>query len=110
METAEKDYEKLARTYVLARGGDPEKLETVLGGEQIPAWQMEAIDDDNECVETTRETLDDFREASKQWQEPGQLQEVNGGLYWERCQASKGERRCELCVVDCGDFRLCYQV
>jgi hypothetical protein len=104
------DYERLARTVLFARGDDPDKMETILGGDQIPAWEMEAIDEDNKLVDATADTLDNFRTASKNWREPGRLQEVNGGLYWERCQATKGQPRCELCVVDCGDFRLCYQV
>ncbi len=111
----EQDYEKLARTVILARGNDPEKMETVLvpgggGTTQIPAWEFESIDDDNNCVSTTLNTLDDFRTNRTKWSEPGIMQEVNGGLYWEECQAARGQRRCELCVVDCGEFRLFYQV
>lgn len=103
------DYERLARTVCLARGEDPDEPQRALNGE-LPRWEMEAIDGDNECVMTTRETLDDFRCHSRQWHEPGTCQEVDGGLYWQRCQAMKGQPRCELCIVDCGDFRLIYQV
>jgi hypothetical protein len=103
------DYERLARTVCLARGDDPDAPEKTMTGE-IPRWELEAIDEDNSCVSATRETLDDFRRNSREWQEPGVCQEINGGLYWERCQALRGQPRYELCIVDCGDFRLIYQV
>lgn len=107
MSPTEQDYEKLARTVVLARGGDPDAIVAVF---DLPAWECESLDDDNDCVSTTRDTLDDFRRNSRDWREPGSMCEVNSGLYWKRCQAMKGQPRCELCVVDCGEFRLCYQV
>lgn len=110
MNPTKKDYEKLARTVILARGDDPNTMERIIGGKQIPAWEFESIDEDNECVSTTRETLDDFRAASPNWSEPGTRQEIEDGLYWNRCQPIKGQPRCELCVVDCGEFRLIYQV
>lgn len=103
------DYEKLARTVCLARGEDPDEPETTMTG-TIPNWECEAIDEENDLVTATLETLDDFRRNSREWREPGTCREVNGGLYWERCQAIKGQPRCELCVVDCGDFRLVYQI
>ncbi len=109
MKPTKQHYELLARTVCLSRGDDPDKMEEIIGG-SIPAWEFEAIDEDNDCVSTTRDTLDDFRSASPKWNESGKRQEINGGLYWEECQAEKGQRRCELCVVDCGDFRLIYQV
>ena len=109
MSPTEADYEKLARTLCEARGDDPEAPKTILGGETIPAWQMEAIDQDSELVTTTPETLDDFRRNSRDWREPGRCQEIAGGLYWDRCQATKGQPRCELCIVDCGEFRLVFQ-
>ena len=97
MNPTDANYETLARTLCLARGTDPEE------------WEDEGIDEDETCVDTTRDTLDDFRHNSKRWREPGRREEVNGGLYWSQCQAMKGQRRCELCVVDCGDFRLIFQ-
>lgn len=109
MNATTQDYERLARTIITARGDDPDAMETIIGGKQIPAWEFESIDENNACVSTTRDTLEDFRSASPSWSEPGRKQEVDGGLYWEKCQAIKGQRRCELCVVDCGEFRLCYQ-
>lgn len=102
------DYEKLARILCVAQGNDPDAITKIINGE-CPEWEMHAIDADNDCVTTTRETLDDFRRASEDWREPGKCEEVNGGLYWAKCQATKGQRRCELCVVDCGDFRLVFQ-
>lgn len=104
------DYEKLARTYLLAADRDPDTMETILGGKEIPAWEYEGIDEDNELVSTTHDTLDDFRRNSGDWRECSPLIEQDGGLYWESCQATKGQQRTELCVIDCGEFRLCYQV
>lgn len=98
MNPTDRDYEKLARTYCLASGVDPDE------------WEDQGIDQDETCVSTTRDTLDDFRRNSQDWREPGHMEEVEGGLYWEKCQALKGQPRCEVCVVDCGEFRLCYQV
>ena len=97
MNPTQADYEKLARTLLMAQDRDDDE------------WEELGFDDGESCVTTTRETLDDFRTAAKQWHEPCRCQEVNGGLYWERCQAIKGQPRRELCIVDCGDFRLIYQ-
>ena len=102
------EYEKLARTLCMARGDDPDAMFKVIGGE-CPEWEMCAIDEDSDCVSTTRDTLDDFRRNSKKWREPGTCEEINSGLYWAECQATKGQRRCELCIVDCGEFRLMFQ-
>lgn len=113
MNATAQDYEKLARTTLIARSDDPDETEIIIINGQttrMPAWEFESLDADNDCVSATRDTLDDFREARRHWSEPGTMQEINGGLYWEECQAAKGQRRSELCVVDCGDFRLCYQV
>ncbi len=105
MNPTEANYETLARTLCVAQGDDPDAMTR---GE-CPEWELHAIDADNDCVSTTRDTLDDFRRNSKSWRQPGRCEEVNGGLYWATCQAIKGQRRCELCVVDCGDFRLVFQ-
>ena len=102
------DYERLGRTLCLARGEDPDGRMGIMGG-ACANWEAEGIDDDNDCVSEPRESLDDFRRNSQNWREPGQRREVNGGLYWEKCQAVKGQPRCELCIVDCGDFRLIFQ-
>ncbi len=98
------DYEKLARTLCLARGDDPDAMTG-----EIPQWEFESIDEDNVCVTQTLETLDDFRRNSPAWREPGTREEIDGGLYWEKCQAMQGQTRCELCIVDCEEFRLAFQ-
>ena len=108
MNPTEADYEKLARTLCEARGEDPDSTFSTLAGD-VPLWTSEAIDEDNDLVIATRDTLDDFQANSPNWSEPGIMQEVAGGLYWERCRASKGQDRCELCIVDCGEFRLTFQ-
>ena len=108
MHPTDADYEKLARTVCLAQDDDPDTICTTLAGE-CAEWELLTIGEGNDCVSTTRDTLDDFRRNSQHWREPGRMEEVNGGLYWAECQASKGHRRCELCVIDCGEFRLIYQ-
>ena len=94
------DYERLARAYLQTTGQDPEE------------WEWESIDDDNSLVSTTRETLEDFKKNRLGWNEPGKMEQIANvaGLYWPRCQAVKGQPRCELTVVDCGDFTLIHQL
>ena len=108
MEPTAAQYKKLARILCTARGVDPDRQRN-FGGNIMPEWETLGIDEDETCADTTRETLDDFRRASKDWREPGRMQEVDGGLYWAECQAEAGQRRCELCVIDCGEYRLFYQ-
>ena len=103
------DYELLARTVLLGRGEDPDKIETMMRGEKLWAWETLGINEDNGCVIQTNDTLDDFRTGSPNWNEPGTMREINGGLNRRRCQGRKGDWHCELTVVDCGDFRLCYR-
>lgn len=102
------DYEKLARTLCEAREENPEARFSTIDGD-MPFWESLGIDEDSDLVIETSETLDGFQASMRSWNEPGTMQEVAGGLYWPECQAMKGERRCELCVVDCGEFRLAYQ-
>ena len=105
MEPTAAEYEILARAVCVGQGLDPDGITRG----DCPEWEMQAIDEDSTLVSTTRDTLDDFRRNSKQWREPGRMEEINGALYWAECQATKGQRRCELCVIDAGDFRLIYQ-
>ena len=105
------DYEKLARTVLIARGDDPDEAHKNINGEESPAWEWECIDEDSDSVTATRDTLDNFRRAAREdWREASKCQEINGGLFWSEVQAKKGDRRESLTVVDCGDFRLCYQI
>jgi hypothetical protein len=94
------DYESLARAYCQA----------VYGNEDD--WNDECLDDDNSCVSATRDTLDMFREAARTtWREAFDRQDLSEtAIYWCSVQAVKGDRRESLTVVDCGGFRLCYQV
>ena len=108
MNPTEADYEKLARTLCLAQWTNPDATVKTLHSE-CREWELHGIDADSDEVSTTRDTLDDFRRNSKTWNEAGKREEINGGLYWDSCQAIKGQRRCELCVVDCGDFRIIFQ-
>ncbi len=111
MNPTDADYEKLARTVVTARGDDPDEMRKDIGGVESPAWEWECIDGDDTCTTATRDTLDNFRRAAREdWREASAYQEINGGLFWSEVQAKKGDRRESLTVVDCGDFRLCYQV
>ena len=114
MNATKKDYEKLARAICDTEGDDPDEMTTVLDGKggrcEIPNWDFQGIDEDNELVTVTAETLGDFRESSRRWRERSPCQEITDGLRWEEIQMNKGDRRGSLIVVDCGDFRLCYQL
>lgn len=92
------DYEKLARAYCLATRGRDD------------AWEMEGIDEDNENVVATRETLEDFVASSRSWREADGRNDLGGAIFWKSVQLHKGDRRESLTVVDCGDFRLAYKV
>ena len=97
MDPTAADYEKLARAYCWATGRESE-------------WEDEAIDEDNDLVIVTRETIAEFIESSTAWREKSARVDVPGGVFWPMVQAKKGDRRESLTVVDCGDFRLCYKV
>ncbi len=93
------DYEKLARAYCLATSGHDDH------------WQDEAIDEDNDLVVVTRETIADFVASSTTWREKSARRDLpDGSAFWEMVQAKKGDRRESLTVVDCGEYRLCYKV
>ena len=57
----------------------------------------------------TRDTLEDFRSASKFWAEASTPLDFKFGkfdcLFFKLCQPKKGMQRTELCIVDFGDFR-----
>ena len=93
------DYEKLARAYCLATTGHDDH------------WEDEAIDEDNDLVVVTRETIADIIASSAGWREKSARRDLpDGSAFWEMVQAKKGDRRESLTVVDCGDFRLIYKV
>lgn len=93
------DYEKLARAYCLATTGREDD------------WEDEAIDEENDLVVATRETIADFIASSAGWREKSARRDLPcGGVYWAMVQAKRGDRRESLTVVDCGDFRLTYKV
>ena len=98
MNPTEADYEKLARAYCLATTGHDDH------------WEDEAIDEDNDLVVVTRETIADFIASSAGWREKSARVDLPGGVFWSMVQEKKGDRRESLTVVDCGDFRLCYKV
>ena len=76
-------------------------------------WEGLALEPDYmhiEVVVSTRESLDDFRRASRDdWHKTSAVVEFQNGLFWPRVQARKGDRREALAVYDCGDFRISYQ-
>ena len=63
----------------------------------------------------TAETIENFLEARKNWQEWGTLSEgvteIGGYRYIavDRCQALRGQTRCDIVVVDFGAARAIYQ-
>ena len=63
----------------------------------------------------TAETIENFLAARKNWQDSGSLSEgvtdIGGHKYItvDRCQALKGQTRCNIIVVDFGGARAIYQ-
>ena len=57
----------------------------------------------------TRETIDDFLVASKNWSQCGEIDEqtIDGtrAVLFRNAQSAKGQQRKNVLVVDCGDFR-----
>lgn len=54
----------------------------------------------------TRDTLDDFRAARKEWAEAGRIEvDEDGVLVISRAQAAKGQPRRTVYVVDFGPVR-----
>lgn len=73
-------------------------------------WEDLCLDPWTKGLTATRDTLDNFREGARSvWAESSSVDEVDGGLYWDRIQVAKGQQRVALAVLDCGDFRLTYQ-
>jgi len=64
---------------------------------------------DEEDLDPTRETIDDFLKARKSWREIGQIEEHTPTLLIiNNVQAVKGQRRGTLAVVDFGEWRVSY--
>jgi len=101
MEPTQQQLDCLAKIFQTGDTGSPD------------GWEDLALDPDymsDDAVVSTRETLDDFRQASRQdWNETSTVQEIEGGLFWPHVQARKGDQRRALAVYDCGEFRIAYQ-
>lgn len=95
MKPTAEQIEKLARVFSEGMTGYPEDFEDFF------------IDEDN--VICTRETLEDYRKNSQNWNQWSTVKEIDGGLFWEEVQALKGQPRVAVAVIDCGEFRLSYQ-
>ena len=64
---------------------------------------------DEEDLDPTRDTIDDFLKARKSWREMGQIEEHTPTLLIiNNVQAVKGQRRGTLAVVDFGEWRVSY--
>ena len=80
-----------------------------LGSTGYPDFDDYELLGEDEIV-CTRDTLDNFRDsARKDWREAEGQKELEGGIYWDRVQISKGDERVHLAVFDCGDFRISYK-
>jgi len=102
MQPTQAQLNELAKIYQIGTTGDEEDWES-------EAIAVEALPKD--YIVVTRDTLDDFRHASKhEWNETSTVQEINGGLFWPHVQARKGDRRESLSVCDCGEFRIAFKM
>jgi hypothetical protein len=69
---------------------------------------------DDECeVVKTGETIDNWIDARVNWSERGEdavIDAYNGKPYafFENAQVAKGQQRKDICVIDCGEYRLVY--
>jgi len=101
MNATQEQYDALAKLHQRAMTGSED------------GWEDLAIDpdymSDDEMPVATRETLDDFRAASHEWNEASRPIELTAGIAWERVQVGRGDRHTSLTVLDCGDFRLAYR-
>lgn len=61
----------------------------------------------------TKETLDDFMESSRSWNETGVLFAGKYGDFdfigWDSVQVSKGQSRNPLTIMDLGDYRITFR-
>tara|TARA_R110000751_G_scaffold301726_1_gene415014 strand:- start:376 stop:666 length:291 start_codon:yes stop_codon:yes gene_type:complete len=67
--------------------------------------------EDDECdLIKTHETIDDWIASRANWAERGEADvDVHNGTpyaYFEGVQVAKGQQRKDICVIDCGDYRL----
>lgn len=89
MNPTAKQTERLAKIFAIGKDGDHD------------FWE------DYTSPTPTRDALTSFRNNG--WTEDSGVKEIDGGYYWDRVQARKGDERYSLAVIDCGDFRLVYQ-
>jgi len=75
----------------------------------VDDWEDNNFDDDDTFLDTTRDELDRYRKGNHSWNESRGYETfiVDGYnvVFWEMAQATKGQRRESLTVVDFGDFR-----
>lgn len=101
-------YDTLAKAVEFGQQGDWEN------------WEDQAFDDMGEAygsadkIAATRETFDDYKASSRDWQRICSPQEfeIDGFscIRWESIQISKGSPSVELTIVDFGGVRLSYSV
>lgn len=78
-----------------------EEIFSIVGNPLCDRYKLEDVD-----LEYTRETLEDFLNAWDNWREGDLEHEYSDFLHFEKVQPRKGDQRCELTVIDCGDFRI----
>ena len=63
------------------------------------------------CVEDlvfTRDTLEEFTNNANGWNQSAGFEDFEGGLYWSKAQARKGDVSGSLAVYDFGAVRAVY--
>lgn len=56
----------------------------------------------------TRDTLDNFKSASRTYAEVSDMSEQEDALYFTSVQMLKGQSHNEMLIVDCGEFRILF--
>ena len=89
MKPTTQETERLAKLFALGKDGDQD------------FWE------DYTSPDPTLDALDSF--LNNNWNEDSGYEEIDGGYFWDRVQARKGDNRVSLAVIDCGEYRLVYQ-
>jgi len=85
--------------------------EALAHGGIVDDGDLETARDEIEYYGTfTRDTLADFEDGRlNRWPECRGVEKGEGWAWYRAAQAFKGQQRRDRCVVDCGDFRVCYE-
>lgn len=98
MRPTKEQYDALAKVFQIGQTGDEE------------GWEDLFVDEDT--ADPTRDLIEYY--DGSQWVESSGRVDVEAdgykGIYWEEAKAMNGSERVSIAVIDCGDYRLIFQV